>query len=85
MIMMTKALTIKRSEYTFGRPRFFGGSGNGIRSTNLTNMTSNGSRYTIQLPLTTFVSQLKWYKGDCAGAIPGTDFYDFIYDHPSGR
>jgi len=82
---MTNALMIKRSEYTLGRPRprFFGGSGNGIWSSNLTNMTSIGSRYTIQLPLATSLSQLKWYKGGCAGAIPGTDSYNSIYDHPS--
>jgi hypothetical protein len=70
--MMTKALTIKRSGYTFGRPRFrfFGGAGIGIRSTSKTNMTSNGFWCSIQLPPGLVGLQLQYYGGHRTLARP---------------
>jgi hypothetical protein len=91
MTMITNALTINRSAYTGGRPRprFGGGSGIGIRSTSLTNVTSNGSRGSIQLPFGMDVSQLKYYEGGRALAMPWRGVFLFvfsaysIYDHAS--
>jgi hypothetical protein len=70
--MMIKALTIRLSGYSFGRPgpRFLGGGGIGIRSTSSTNMTSNGFWCSIQLPPSVDVSQLKYYGGHRALASP---------------
>jgi hypothetical protein len=70
--MMIKALTIKRSGYTFGRPgpRFLGDAVMGMRSTSITNVTSNGFWCSIQLPPGVDVSQLKYYGGRRALASP---------------
>jgi hypothetical protein len=76
--MITNALIIKRSEYTFGlpRPRFLGGTGIGVRSTSKTNMTSNGFWGSIQLPPSVDASQLIYYGGHRALASPLRGVFD---------
>jgi hypothetical protein len=72
MTMTTNAFTISRSVYSLGCPRFrrADSSGIGILSTSLTNVTSIASRCSIQLPSSVDVSQLKYYEGRRALAMP---------------